>query len=65
MLYILQDAAELDRMRFGFRNDESMDFQRLHFKESKELIMASMILYQVSEIAKDMKQEKTKEQTII
>lgn len=65
LLYILQDAAELDRMRFGFRNDESMDFQRLHFKESKELIMASMIFYQVSEIAKDMKQEKTKEQTII
>lgn len=64
LLYILQDAAELDRMRFGFGNDESMDFQRLHFKESKELIMASMILYQVSEIAKDMKQEKTKEQMI-
>ncbi len=61
LLAILQDAKELDRMRFGFRSDESMDFQRLHFKESKELVMASVIFYQVSEIAKEMKHTELEE----
>lgn len=64
LLAILQDAKELDRMRFGFRSDESMDFHRLHFKESKELIMAGVIFYQVSELANEMKQKEPETQVI-
>ena len=44
LLAILQDADALDRLRFGYRSPDSLDFHRLRLPESRELVLASRLL---------------------
>ena len=44
LLAILQDADALDRLRFGYRSPDSLDFHRLRLPESQELVLASRLL---------------------
>ncbi len=44
LLAILQDADALERLRFGYRSPDSLDFHRLRLPESRELILASRLL---------------------
>lgn len=44
LLAIFQDADALDRLRFGYRSEDRLDFNRLRLSESREMILMSRIL---------------------
>lgn len=44
LLAIFQDADALDRLRFGYRSEDHLDFNRLRLSESREMILISRIL---------------------